>query len=739
MANSYRPAPRGPRSARRRAVYRRRRFGVLAGLLSAAVIVYLLVPGGGSTSSGRGKAKPAHGVADAPQPPPAVEAGLLPWSLSSALSREVVLPGGGSNLLVAGGLNAAQKSLGTVLSIDVTTGNKTIEGSLAAGVHDSAAAVIGGQVQLFGGGSPKTVGTVQQFGAPPGTGTPTAPPASWLPPSSATGSGATTAVPGTAPVVITGASTTSSSASPITGTASGNLPRPRSDQSAVTVRSTTYVVGGYNGTGPDPEIWATTDGTHFSVAGRLAVPVRYAAVTAAGGKIYLFGGEAVGGTQDGAAVASVQVFDPTTGRVVVAGSLAQAVAGASAFELDGHIYIAGGVSDAAPATAGGPAKLSDSATTAIWAWDQTGNRALAAGNLPAPIAYAGSAVTYGRGWLVGGENNAQPQATVEAVWPNPAFGTAGAAGAGSPYYGDKLLIADRGNNRLLLLSPGDQIGWTYPSASAAAPPGGFYFPDDAFFSKNGSEIVSNQEDNHTIVIISYPSGQVLWQYGHPLKAGSAPGYLDMPDDAYVLKDGEVTVADDGNCRILFLNPDKTIAGQIGTTGSCNHQPPTGVAKPNGDTPLADGNYLVSEIQGQWISEYTKSGQLAWSTHLPIHYPSDPQQLGPNLYLLCDYAQSPGGAIDEFNQQGQILYRLQPTQGILRMNQPSLAELLPSGVFMANDDYRDRMVAYDPPTGALVWQYGVADSPGTAPGYLNIPDGFDLLAPDGSTPTHTATG
>jgi len=65
--------------------------------------------------------------------------------------------------------------------------------------------------------------------------------------------------------------------------------------------------------------------------------------------------------------------------------------------------------------------------------------------------------------------------------------------------------------------------------------------------------------------------------------------------------------------------------------------------------------------------------------------------------------------------------------------------LPSGVFMANDDYNDRMVAIDPATGALVWQYGITGKPGTAPGELNIPDGFDLLLPDGSTPTHAATG
>jgi glucose dehydrogenase len=59
--------------------------------------------------------------------------------------------------------------------------------------------------------------------------------------------------------------------------------------------------------------------------------------------------------------------------------------------------------------------------------------------------------------------------------------------------------------------------------------------------------------------------------------------------------------------------------------------------------------------------------------------------------------------------------------------------------MLNDDYNDRMIAIDPATGALLWQYGVTGVPGSGPGMLNVPDGFDLLGPDGSTPTHTATG
>ena len=74
-----------------------------------------------------------------------------------------------------------------------------------------------------------------------------------------------------------------------------------------------------------------------------------------------------------------------------------------------------------------------------------------------------------------------------------------------------------------------------------------------------------------------------------------------------------------------------------------------------------------------------------------------------------------------------------------LNHPSLTEILPSGVFMVNDDYNNRMVAIDPVTRALVWQYGITGRHGTGPGKLRIPDGFDLLLPGGSTPTHPTTG
>ena len=304
-------------------------------------------------------------------------------------------------------------------------------------------------------------------------------------------------------------------------------------------------------------------------------------------------------------------------------------------------------------------------------------------------------------------------------------------------FSGRLLIADRGNNRLLLVDSHKQILWRYPTATRPAPRGGFYFPDDAFFTRRGRGIISNQEGNDTIVEIAFPSGRVTFQYGHPKVPGSSAGYLDQPDDSYLLKDGSITVADAQNCRILFLSPQGRPESQIGTTGNCTHNPPRSINYPNGDTPLANGDVLVSEVNGSYVDEFTRQGKLVWSRKLPIAYPSDPQQLGPDLYLVADY-HKPGG-IYEFNRSGRILWSYHPSSGDRMLNHPSLAERLPNGLIGVNDDYRHRVVLIDPRTKRIVWQYGHTDRRGKRPGYLAIPDGFDLLGPGGAMPTHPYTG
>ncbi len=579
---------------------------------------------------------------------------------------------------------------------------------LAEPVHDAAAAVIGSSAVVLGGGSPDTVSTVQSLPSRSGS-------------RSAANQG----------VVI------------------GNLPQPRSDLAIATVDGSTgahrqaiaYIVGGYDGTNYLPTVLSTVDGTHFASVANLRVPVRYPAVVADSAVVYAFGGETSATGATTVATNDIQEIDPATHTVSVVGHLPQPLYGAAAFVIGGTVYIAGGQ------VPGGPT------LTQIDAFVPTTGKVLNAGLLPQAEAFGGYASVTSEhgavGYIVGGEVTSQSgtdQAgvasgslqSVMALRRSRYGGPAGSPGAGSPYSGT-LLIADRGNNRLIALDANRQVTWQYPSTTMPPPPGGFYFPDDAFFIKGGTGIISNQEDNHTIVEIGYPSGKILWQYGHPGQPGSAPGYLDQPDDAYLLKSGTITVADASNNRILFISPNGQVVGQIGN-GADIHDPPVSIAYPNGDTPLLDGNVLVSEINGSWIDEYTPAGKLAWTVHIPtVNYPSDPQQIGSDLYLMTDYDPPAEGRILEFTREGRVTWLYDAPAGDAALKKPSLAERLPNGLVMVNDDYRDRVVVIDPTTYSIVWQYGLTNVPGTAPGLVSIPDGFDNLLANGTTPTHPVTG
>ena len=51
---------------------------------------------------------------------------------------------------------------------------------------------------------------------------------------------------------------------------------------------------------------------------------------------------------------------------------------------------------------------------------------------------------------------------------------------------------------------------------------------------------------------------------------------------------------------------------------------------------------------------------------------------------------------------------------------------PNGLIAANDDYNHRVIVIDPSTKRIVWQYGHTGVAGARPGYLDKPDGIDLL-------------
>jgi N-acetylneuraminic acid mutarotase len=292
---------------------------------------------------------------------PAIESQMLSWQLNSALSRSVVLPAaGGSSLIVAGGLEGTGAADQGVYEVNVSTGAATQVGNLVAPLQDAAGAVLAGKGYIFGGGAPTPLTTVQLL---PNLG--------------------------------------STKQTTVAASVLEPLAEARSDAATVTIGRTAYLIGGYDGTDPDAAVLATTDGSHFSTVVNLPVPVRDPAVAEVGGRIYVFGGDAITGAHAGEPVATVQMIDTAAHHAAVVGSLPEPLAGAVAATLGGVLYVAGGET-----ITGTGASAQAAASSSVWAWLASSKHAVSAGHLAAAVAYAGLTVIESRAWLVGGETGA---------------------------------------------------------------------------------------------------------------------------------------------------------------------------------------------------------------------------------------------------------------------------------------------------------------------------------------------
>ncbi len=300
-----------------------------------------------------------------------------------------------------------------------------------------------------------------------------------------------------------------------------------------------------------------------------------------------------------------------------------------------------------------------------------------------------------------------------------------------------LLIADRGNDRLIIIDPRGRLIWQFPRPGDLAPGQTFKVPDDAFFTPDGRDIVATQEDDFVVSLIDVARHRIIWRYGTSGQPGSGPNQLFNPDDALVLPTGQVVVADIKNCRVLVIaKGGHTPRLTLGRPSRCRHAPPDRFGSPNGAFPTRDGHYLVTEINHDWVDEIGLDGTVVWAAHAPgVGYPSDTNEVAANRYVTADYSNP--GQIVEFDRTGQLLWRFAPT-GPRALDKPSLAEPLPNGDVIANDDFNHRVIIIDPRTDRIVWQYGHTGVPGIGPGYLRIPDGLDLAPPRSLLIRHAST-
>jgi outer membrane protein assembly factor BamB len=316
-------------------------------------------------------------------------------------------------------------------------------------------------------------------------------------------------------------------------------------------------------------------------------------------------------------------------------------------------------------------------------------------------------------------SNPPPAATKAAgTGSGPGYLAAGSIAAALP---TNILIADRNNNRVVVVSPLGRVVWSSPELS----------PSDAYFSSSGRSIVVTQHLNAVVLLRGVDSGRIDYSYGHANTPGSGDDRLRDPQTGHLTATGQIVIADLGNCRILFVRkPSHIPASHLGT-GSCVHAPPTTFAEPDAAVPTSDGGLVVTERNPGWIDVLSKTGTLVSQTRLAnFSQPYDANEFAPGKLIVTDRTHP--GTVEELSAAtgsgtaGKVIWTYSPKSGAGELKDPTLAVVLADGDVLVADSLNDRVIVIDPKTNKIVWQYGHTATPGSAAGYLHTPESVDLL-------------
>ena len=152
--------------------------------------------------------------------------------------------------------------------------------------------------------------------------------------------------------------------------------------------------------------------------------------------------------------------------------------------------------------------------------------------------------------------------------------------------GERILISDRNNNRMVEVDREGKIVWLYDRLKHC---------HDADRLINGNTMVSSSDENKVFEID--PDGKVVWSYGD-----GSPEMLNWPRDSDRLENGNTLITDSKNSRIIEVDKNGKIAWSfdLGYFGM-----------PYEADRLSNGNTLISIQQRRQVIEVDPSGSIVW--------------------------------------------------------------------------------------------------------------------------------
>jgi hypothetical protein len=284
-----------------------------------------------------------------------------------------------------------------------------------------------------------------------------------------------------------------------------------------------------------------------------------------------------------------------------------------------------------------------------------------------------------------------------------------------------ILISDQFNNRVIEVTRGGKIAWTFGTGGptqCTAGPGTIIAPNDVERLANGLTLIAGTgtgscPDNRVIVVNE--AGTIVYQYGQAGVAGSGANELNVPVFAIQTANGDYLITDQANNRIIQVDANQNVVYNYGPAsgkGALN--------SPNSAEVLSDGDILIADESNNRVLEINpaQSNDIVFLFRRGLNTVGFASRLPNGDTLIAD---SGNNRIIEINATKQAVFKYH-TNLSAKSNanpNPTGALRLADGTTLIADQFNNRVFIISPQKH-IIFQYGQTNVVGDGPNQLNAP-------------------
>lgn len=163
----------------------------------------------------------------------------------------------------------------------------------------------------------------------------------------------------------------------------------------------------------------------------------------------------------------------------------------------------------------------------------------------------------------------------------------------------RLLVSETGKSRVLIFDLNGQTIWNSDVVSPLSDGTVLNYPNEAMWS--GDNILITDRDDHRVILISL-DGTVIWQHGEKGVAGHDDEHLRGPHAGKLLPNGNLLVCDSDNNRVIEVTRKHKIVWEYFE----------GLDWPRDATVLSNDHVLMTSSQSGDVVEVSRDGGIVWA-------------------------------------------------------------------------------------------------------------------------------